>query len=68
MTVQARLAKDQVQGVVWDAVRDKVEAEWVDRLPQGRVEIAYAQAAVRQSLMLPDSLVIKEVVQNVEQK
>jgi len=64
--VQARPVRDPAQVVVWDAARDKVEAGWVDPSQQDRAEIAYAQVAVRQSLMLPDNLVIKEVVQNVD--
>jgi len=58
--VQAQVAK------VWGVVR--VEAEWVDRLLQDRAEVVYAQAAVRQSLILPDSPAIKEAVQNAERK
>ena len=66
--VQARQVKAPVQVVGWDAVRGKVEAGWAVPLQQDRAEIAYAQVAVRQSLMLPDNLVIKEVVRNVERK
>jgi hypothetical protein len=66
--VQARPVKDPEQVVVWDAVRDKVEAEWAVHLLQDRAEIVYAQAVALQPLMLPDNLAIKEVVQNVEQK
>ena len=68
--VQARLVKAPAQDVVWGEakVRARVEAEWADRLQQGRAEIVSAQAAVRQSLMLRDSLAIKKAVRNVEQK
>ncbi len=68
MTVQAQPAEDRVQDVVWAAARAKEEAGWVVHLLQGRAEIAYVQAVVQQFPMLPGSLVIKEVVQNVEQK
>ena len=66
--VQAQPAKEQ--DVVWVEVevKDRAEAEWVDRSPQVRVETAYARTVVQQYLMLPDNLVIKEVVRNVEQK
>gem|GEM_PF-3209989 len=67
-TVQARPAKDPAQDVVWDVVRDKGKAEWVDLQPQGRAEIVYAQAVVQRSLILWGNPVIREVVQNVEQK
>lgn len=63
---QVLRAKGPVQDVVW--AKDKVEAGWVDRLPQGRAEIAYAQTAVQQFLMLRDSLAIKEAVQSVVRK
>jgi len=64
----ARPAKDPEQVAVWDAVRDKVEAEWAVHLLQDRAEIVYVQAVALQPLMLPNNLAIKEVVQNVEQK
>ena len=66
--VQVRLVKARAQVVVWAEARDKAEAGWAGRLPPGRAEIVYAQAAVRQPLILPDSLAIKEAVQNVERK
>jgi len=66
--VQVRLVKARAQVVVWAEARDKAEAGWADRLPPGRAEIVYAQVAVQRSLMLPDSRVIKEAVQNVVQK
>jgi hypothetical protein len=66
--VQAPLVKVRAQVVVWAEARDKAEAGWADRLPPVRAEIVYVRPAVRQSLMLPDSLAIKEVVQNVGQK
>lgn len=52
---------------VWDEGRDKAEAEWVGRLPQGPAEIAYAPTAAQQSLTLSDSLAIRGVVPSVEQ-
>ena len=66
--VQDRVAKDQAQDVVWVEARARVEAEWVDHLQQGQVEIVSAQAAELKSLMLPDSLVMQRVVLSVEQK
>ena len=48
-----------VADVVWVAPRARVEAEWADRLLQGRVEVASAQNAEQQSLMLQDSLVMR---------
>ena len=68
VTVQDQLVKDQVQAKTkgWGVVR--VEAEWVGLLLRGRAEIVYAQAAAQQSLILPDSLAIKEAVRNVVQK
>jgi hypothetical protein len=65
---QDLLVEAPVQDVVWVEVKDRAEAEWVDRSPQVRVETAYARTVVQQYLMLPDNLVIKEVVRNVEQK
>ena len=66
--VQVPLVKVRAQVVVWAEARDKAEAGWADRLLRGRAEIVYAQAAVRQSLILPDSPAIREAVQNVERK
>ena len=68
VTVQAQLVKDQVQveAKAWGVVR--VEAEWVGLSPQGQAVIASARTAAQQSLMLPDSLVIKGAVQSAEQK
>jgi hypothetical protein len=66
--VQARPVKVPVLDAVWAAARGKVKAGWADLQRQGRVEIVYAQAAVRQSLMLSGNPAINEVVQNVEQK
>jgi len=68
VTVQAQRVKDQVRVrvKVWGVVR--VEAGWAGRLPQGQAEIAYAQAAAQQFLMLPDSLAIKEAVRNAARK
>jgi len=47
---------------------DRVEAEWAVRSQQGRAEIAYARTAAQQSLMLSDSLAIKEAALNVVRK
>jgi hypothetical protein len=38
-------ARDAVQAVVWDEGKARVEAEWVDRSPQGRAEVVYARNA-----------------------
>ncbi|MGB2807626.1 MAG: hypothetical protein WBC22_07790 [Sedimentisphaerales bacterium] len=66
MTVQALVDKVLVRDVVWGKVRVKVE--WVAHLPQGRVEVASVQNAEQRSLMLSDSLAIKEVVLSVVRK
>ena len=68
MTVQVLAAKGPAQDVVWDEARDKVEAEWADLIPRGRVVIAFARTAEQRLLMLPGSLVTQEAVLNVEQK
>jgi len=59
--VQDLQARVPGQAGVWDAVKAKarVEAEWVDLTPQARAEIAYAQNAEQQPLMLPDSPVLQ---------
>ena len=56
---QAQLVKDQVQVGVWVEAKAKVEAGWVGLLPQGRAEIASAQNAEQQLLILLHSLAIK---------
>ena len=43
--VQALQAKDAAQAVVWDEVKVKAEAEWVDRMPRDRAEVVYARSA-----------------------
>ena len=43
--VQGLPARVPAQVVVWDEVKVKAEAEWVDRTPQDRVEIVYARNA-----------------------
>ena len=68
MTVQGLLARVPAQDVVWDEARAKVEAGWADHLQQGRAEIVSVQTAQQRLLMLPDSLVIKEVAQNVDRR
>jgi hypothetical protein len=68
VTVQARLAKDPAQDVVWDAARANVKAGWAVHLQQGRAEIVSVQAVEQRSLMLSDSRVIKEAVQSVVRK
>ena len=66
--VQGRLAKGQAQDVAWDEARAKVEAEWEDRLQQGRAEIVCAQAVEQRLLILQDSRVMQRVVPSVERK
>ena len=51
--VKVPLVKAGAQVVARAKDRDKVKAGWVDRLPQVRAEIVYAQVAARQSLMFP---------------
>jgi hypothetical protein len=65
-TEQDRLALDVVPVEVW--AEAKGEVEWADRSPQGQVEIVSAQNAVQRYLMLPDNLVIKEIVLSVERE
>jgi hypothetical protein len=65
---QDRPVGDAAVVEVWDEVRDKVEAEWEDRLPQGQMEIAYARNAGQQFLMLPDNHATKEIALNVVQE
>jgi hypothetical protein len=66
VTVQVLAVKGQAQDVVWDKARVKVE--WVDRLLEDQAEIAYARVVEQRSLMLSDSLAIKEAVLNVVRK
>jgi len=68
--VQVLLAKGPAQDVVWDEakVRARVEAEWVDRLQQGRAVIASVRNAEQQLLILQDSHVMQRIVLNVERK
>jgi len=54
--------------MVWDEARARVEAEWADHLQRGRVEVVFAQAAERKSLILPDSLAMQKAVPSVEQE
>jgi len=65
---QGRAVRDRVAAEVWDEGKARVEAEWVDRLPQDRVEIVSVQTAEQRLLMLPDSLVMQKAVLNVEQR
>jgi hypothetical protein len=65
---QDRPVRDAAVVEVWDEVRDKVEAEWEDRLPQGRAEIAYAQNMATRFLTLPDNHATKEIALNVVQE
>jgi len=59
VTVQGLAAKGPVQAGVWGEVRVKVEAGWADRLLQGQVEVVSVRNVEQQSLMLPDSLVMR---------
>jgi hypothetical protein len=68
VTVQGLLVKGLAQDVVWAEAKARVEAEWVDRLPQGRAEAVYVRNAEQRLLMLPDSLVMQKAVLNVVRK
>jgi len=43
--VQVLQAKVAAQAAAWGKAKAKVEAEWVDRSPQDRVEVVYARTA-----------------------
>ena len=62
---QGRLAPDVVPTEVWVEDKARAEDEWADHLQQGRAEIVYALIVDQRSLILPDNLVIKEIVQSV---
>ena len=49
-------------------VKDRVEAEWVDRMRQVRAEIVSVRNAERRLHMLPDNLVMQKVVLSVVQE
>ena len=66
VTVQVLAVKGQAQDVVWDKARVKVK--WAAHLPQGRAEVACVQNAEQRSLILSDSLAIKEAVLSVVRK
>ena len=66
--VQALLARDPAQDVVWVEVKARVEAEWADHLRQDRAEVVSVRTVEQQLLMLQGSLVIQKAVQNVVQK
>jgi len=66
--VQGLQAKDAAQAAAWGEGKARVEAEWVDHSPQDRAEVVYARTVQQSSLMLPGSLAIQEVVQNVVRK
>ena len=68
MTVQVLAVKGPAQDVVWDEAKVKAEAEWVDRLLEDQAEVVSVQNAEQRSLMLSDSLAIKEAVLNVVRK
>ena len=68
MTVQVLAVKGQAQDVVWDKDKARVKVGWVDRLLEDQAEIAYARVVEQRSLMLSDSLAIKEAVLNVVRK
>jgi len=65
---QGREAKGPAQAGVWVEAKVKAEAEWVDRLQQGRAEVVSVRAAEQRSLILLDSLVMQKVVRNVVRK
>ena len=57
--VQGQLVKDPARDAVRDEARARVEAGWVDHLPQGRAEVVSVRNAEQRLLMLPDSLVMR---------
>ena len=57
--VQGLAVKDPVQDAVWVEARARVEAGWVDHLPQGRAEVVCVRNAEQRLLILPDSLVMR---------
>ena len=59
VTVQVLAAKGLAQDVVWDEVKVKAEAEWVDRLLEDQAEVVSVQNVEQRLLMLPDSLVTR---------
>ena len=63
--VQGLPARVPAQAGVRVKARARVEAEWADRLPQDRAAVVYARTVEQQSLMLPGSLVMQKVAQNV---
>jgi hypothetical protein len=65
---QDRLEWEVVAAEVWAEDKVRAEVEWVARLPQDRVEIAYALIVAIQPLMLPASLATKRAAQNVERE
>ena len=50
VTVQGLLVRDPAQAVVWveAKVKAKVEAEWVDHLPQGQADNVSVHSAAKQ--------------------
>jgi hypothetical protein len=46
----------------------EVEAGWAGHLQQDRAEVVYARTAEQRLLMLPGSLVMQKIVQNVVRK
>ncbi|MBN1392895.1 MAG: hypothetical protein JW947_08850 [Sedimentisphaerales bacterium] len=64
---QDRPVGDAAAVEVWGEGKDRAEAEWEDRLPQGQAETVCARNAVRWFLILLDNLVIKEIVPSAGQ-
>jgi len=64
VTVQGLAARVLAQVGAW--AKAKVEAGWVGRLQQGRVDVVSVPTAEQQLLMLWGSPVMKKAVQNVE--
>ncbi len=60
--------RDLVQDVVRDSVKAKVEEEWAGLSQQDRVGIVSVRNVDQRLLMLLDSRVIQEAIQNVVQK
>ncbi len=61
--VQGLAARVPAQAAVW--VEAKVEAGWADHLPQDRAEVVSVQTVEQRLLILLDSLVMQQAVQNV---
>jgi len=57
--VQDLAVRGPAQAGVWAEARAKVEAEWADRLQQGRAETVSVRNVEQQLLILQDSRVMR---------